>query len=88
VGEISKLGWLVGSFPLPYCTHGGEENTCRILLGNSKGNRPIGIPRSRLEDNIKLDLRKIGLGVEWIHPAQDEDQLRSFVNTIMNLRVL
>jgi hypothetical protein len=45
-------------------------------------------PRRRWEDNIKMDLRKIGFGdVDWIHWAQDRDRWRALVNTVMNLRV-
>jgi hypothetical protein len=57
-----------------------------ILVGRPEGRRPLGRPRRRWEDNIKMDLREIGFGdVDWIHWAQDMD--RSLVNTVMNLRV-
>jgi hypothetical protein len=60
-----------------------------ILVWKSEGKRPLGKPRCRLEDGIKLDLREIGWeGVEWIQLAQDRDQWRSIVNTVMNLRVV
>jgi hypothetical protein len=50
--------------------------------------RPLGTPRHRWEDNIKMDLREIGIdGANWIRLAQDRVQWRSFVNTMMNLRV-
>jgi hypothetical protein len=48
----------------------------------------VGRPRRRWEDNIKLDLREIGLGANWIQLARDRVQCRAFVNTVMNLRVL
>jgi hypothetical protein len=49
---------------------------------------PLGRPRRRWVDNIKMDLREIGWdGVDWIELAQDRDQWRAFVNTVMNLRV-
>jgi hypothetical protein len=49
---------------------------------------PLGRPRRRWEDNIKMDLREIGFGaVDWIHLAQDRDRWRDLVNTVMNLRV-
>jgi hypothetical protein len=51
-------------------------------LGSPEGKRPLGRPRRRWEDNIKLDLRKI-----WIDEAQDRVQWRDFVNKVMNLRV-
>jgi hypothetical protein len=50
--------------------------------------RPLGRPRRRWEDNIKLHLREIGWdGMDWIHVAEDMDQWRALVNTVMNLRV-
>jgi hypothetical protein len=61
----------------------------RILVGKSKGIRSLGRPRRRWVDNIKLDLREIGWGgIDWIILAQDRDQWRALVNTVMNLRVL
>jgi hypothetical protein len=54
----------------------------------TRSERPLGRPRRRWEDNIKMDLREIGFGdVEWIHMAQDGDTWRALVNTVMNLRV-
>jgi hypothetical protein len=54
-------------------------------LGGLKGR---GRPRSRWEDNIKMDLGEIGFGdVDWIHLAQDRDRWRALVNTVINLRV-
>jgi hypothetical protein len=64
------------------------ENTCRILAGKPQGKRPLGRPRHRWEDNIKIDLREIGWGgIDWIHPAQDRDQWRALVKTVMKLRI-
>jgi hypothetical protein len=61
----------------------------RILVGKPEGKRPIGRPISMWVDNIKMDLREIGWGgMYWIDLAQDKDQWRTFVNTVMNLRVL
>jgi hypothetical protein len=57
-------------------------------VGNLEGKRPLGIPRRRWVDNIKMDLREIGWnGMDWIDFAQDSDQLRALVNAVMNLRV-
>jgi hypothetical protein len=58
-------------------------------LGGLKATgRPLGRPRRRWEDNIKMDLREIGFGdVDWIHLAQDRDRWLALVNTVMNLRV-
>jgi hypothetical protein len=59
-----------------------------ILVGRPEGRRPLGRPRRRWEDSIKMDLREIGFGdVDWIHLAQDRDRWRAVVNTVMNLRV-
>jgi hypothetical protein len=59
-----------------------------ILVGRPEGRRPLGRPRRRWEDNIKMDLRKTGFGdVDWIHWAQDRGSWRALVNTVMNLRV-
>jgi hypothetical protein len=59
-----------------------------ILVGKSDEKRPLERPRHRWEDNIKMDLRAIGWGsINWINLAQDRDQRRSLVSTVMNLRV-
>jgi hypothetical protein len=60
-----------------------------ILVGRPpEGRRPLGIPRRRWEDNIKMDLEQIGFGdVDWIHLAQDTDRWRALVNTVMSLRI-
>jgi ribosome biogenesis protein Nip4 len=59
-----------------------------ILLGTPEGKRPLGRPRRRWEDNIKMDLREIGFGdVDWIHLAQDSDRWRAVVNTVMSHRI-
>jgi hypothetical protein len=60
----------------------------RILVGKPEGKRPLGRPRRRWVDNIKMDLREIGWdGMDWIDVAQDRDQWRALVNTVMNLWV-
>jgi hypothetical protein len=59
-----------------------------FFVGKPEGKRLLRRPRRRWEDNIRMDLREIGWGVmDWIDPAQDRDQWRALVNTIMNLRV-
>jgi hypothetical protein len=69
-------------------TKWGEKNTHRILVGKPEGKRPLGRPRHRWVDNIKIDLREIGWdGMDWLNLAQDRDQWRALVNTVMNLRV-
>jgi hypothetical protein len=60
----------------------------RVLVVRPKGKRPLGRPRRRWDDNIKIDLREIGIdGENWIRLAEDRVQWRSFVRTVMNLRV-
>jgi hypothetical protein len=67
---------------------GQERNAYRILVGKPEGKRPLGRPRRRWEDNIKMDLREIEWdGMDWIDLAQDRDQWMAHVNTVMNLRV-
>jgi len=64
------------------------RNTHRILAEKPEGKRPLGSPGRRAEDNSRMDVREVGLEVvDWIHPAQDRDQWRGLVNTIMNCRV-
>jgi hypothetical protein len=61
----------------------------RVAVGRPEGKRPLGRPRRRWEDNIKLDLREIRINAaNWIRLAQDMVQWRAFVDTVMNLRVL
>jgi hypothetical protein len=71
-----------------YSTNGEKRNAYRILVGNPNGKRPLGGPRRRWEDNIKMDLREIEWNaMDWIDLAQDMDQWRALVNTVMSLRV-
>ena len=57
-------------------------------MGKPKGNRSLGRPRRRWEDNIKIDLQEVGCGsVDSIELAQDRDRWRAFVNAVMNLRI-
>jgi len=60
----------------------------RLLVGRPEGKRALGRQRRRWKDNIKVDLREIGInGTNWIRLAQDRVGRRAFVNTVMNLRV-
>jgi hypothetical protein len=59
----------------------------RILVGRSEGRRPLGRPRRRWEDNIKMDPQEVGWGMDWIELAQDRDRWRDLANAVMNLRV-
>ena len=60
----------------------------RFLVGKPEGKRPLGRPRRRREDNIKMDLQEMGRGcVDWMELAQDRDRWRALVSTVMNFRV-
>jgi hypothetical protein len=67
---------------------GEKRNAYRIFVGKPEGRRPLGRPRRRWVDNIKMVLREIGCdGVDWVDVAQDRGHWRALVNTVMNLRV-
>jgi hypothetical protein len=73
-GHVASMGEVRGAY--------------NILFGRPEGRRPVGRPRRRWEDNIKMDLREIWfVGVDWIHWAQDRDRWRALVNMVINLRV-
>ena len=60
----------------------------RVLAGKPEVRRPLGRPRRRWEDNIRLDLREVGCGcVDWMELAQDRDRWRALVSAVMNVRV-
>ena len=60
----------------------------RVLVGKPEGMRPLGRPRCRWKDNIKMDLQEVGCeGMDWIDLAQDRDSWRALVNAVMNIRV-
>ena len=60
----------------------------RVLVGKPEGKRPLGRPRRRREDNIKMDLQVVGGGCgDWMELAQDRDRWRALVSTVMNLGV-
>jgi hypothetical protein len=68
---------------------GEESRVYKVLVGKPEGKRPLGRPRRRWEDGIRMDLREIGLGgVDWIRLAQDTDRWRAVVSAVMNHRVL
>jgi hypothetical protein len=67
---------------------GQGRGVYRVLVGRPEGKRPLGRPRRRWKDNIKVDLREIGIdGANWIRLAQDRVQWQAFVNTVMKLRI-
>ena len=68
--------------------YGEEGGVHRVLVGKPEGKRPLGRPRHRWEDNIKMDLQGVGGGCgEWMELAQDRDRWRALVSTVMNLGV-
>jgi hypothetical protein len=69
-------------------THVEKKNAYRVLAGTQEGKRPLERPRHKWDYNIKMCIRQIGWDdTDWIHLAQDKDQWRDLVNTIMNIRV-
>jgi hypothetical protein len=69
-----------------FSRHLSQVHACKVLVGNPEGRRTFGSPRRILEDNIKIDLKQMGCeGVDLIQLAQDRDQWRSLVNTVMKL---
>ena len=74
VGHVARMGEKVGVY--------------RVLVGKPEGKRPLGRPRRRWEDNIKMDLQEVGCGgMDWIELAQERERWRALVNAVMNLRV-
>jgi len=68
--------------------HMGEgRGVHRVLVGKPEGRRPVGRPRRKWEDNIKMDLREVGGDGDWMELAQNRDRWRALVNTVMNFRV-
>jgi hypothetical protein len=65
---------------------GKKRNAYRLLVGKPEGKRPLGRPRRRWVDNIRMDLGEVGWGdVDWIGPAQDRNRWRARVNSVLNL---
>jgi len=67
---------------------GERRGVYRVLVGKLQGKRPLGRPRRRWEDNIKVGLQEVGCGgMDWIELVQDRDSWRALVNAVMNLMV-
>jgi len=67
---------------------GVETGVYRVLVGKAEGRRPLGRPRRRWVDNIRMDLQEVGYGyMDWIGLAQNRDRWRTLVSAVMNLRV-
>ena len=73
-GHVARMGEEIGAY--------------RVLVGKPEGKTPLGRPRRRWVDNIRMDLQEVGCGyVDWIGLAQDRDRWRTLVSVVMNLRV-
>ena len=67
---------------------GEDRGVYRVLVGKPEGKRPLGRPRHRWEDNIKMNLKEVGCGgMDWIDLAQNKNRWRALVNAVINLRV-
>jgi hypothetical protein len=66
---------------------GGRRGVFRVLVRKPDGKKPLGRPKRRREDNIKMDLQEVECGViDWIEPAKGRDRWRALVNAVMNVR--
>jgi hypothetical protein len=66
---------------------GEKRDAYRILVGRPEERRPLGRPRRRWDDNIKMDLQEVRWGMDWIELAEDRDRWRALVNAVTNFRV-
>ena len=87
-----NIVWMIKSRRMRWAGYvvrmGERRGVYRVLVGKPKGKRPLGRPRFRWEDNIKMDLQEVGCeGMDWIELAQDKDRWRVLVNAVMNIRV-
>jgi hypothetical protein len=87
-----NIVWVIKSRRWRWAVHvarmGEGRGVYRVLVGKPEGRRPLGRPRRRWENNIRMDLREVGCGcVDWIELAQDRDRWRALVSAVMNLRI-
>ena len=89
VGQIHDVIALIKVRIIEVSVHSGEERgVYRVLVGKPEGRRPLGRPRRRWVDNIRINLQEVGCGyMDWIGLAQDRDRWRTLVSAVMNLRV-
>ena len=66
--------------------HGEGRGVHGVLVGKPEGKRPLGKPRRRWDDNIKMDLQEVEGGGDWMELVQGRDRWRALVNTVMNFR--
>jgi len=79
--EKNEMGRACGAYGL-------GEGAYRVLVGKLEGKKPLGRPRRRWVDNIRMDLQEVGCGyMDWMGLAQDRDRWRTLVSAVMNLRV-
>jgi len=88
-----NIVWLINSRRMRWAGHvarmGEERGVYRVLVGKTEGRRPLGRPRLRWVDNIRMNLQEVGCGyMDWIGLAQDRDRWRMLMSAVMNLRVL
>ena len=87
-----NIVWVIKSRIIGWAGHvaGMRERrgVYRVLVGKPEGKRPLGRPRRKWDDNIRMDLQAVGcVGMDWIELAQDRDRWRALVNAVMNFRV-
>ena len=87
-----NIVWMIKSRRMRWAGHvarmGEERGVYRVLVGKPEGKRPLGRPRRKWVDNIRMDLQEVGCGyVDWIGLAQDRDSWRTVVSAVMNPRV-
>ena len=86
-----NIVWVIKSRRMRWAGHVarmGESGVYRVLLRKPEGKRPLGRPRRRWVDNIRMDVQEVGCGyMDWIGLAQDRDRWRTLVSEVMNLRV-
>jgi len=90
--SLLNIVWVIKSRRMRWAGHvarmGQGRGVYRVLVGKPEGKKPLGRPRRRREDNIKMDLQEVGRGFgDWMELAQDKDRWRALVSTVMNLRV-
>ena len=88
-----NIVWVIKSRRMRWAGHvarmGEERGVYRVLVGKPEGRRPLGRPRHRWVDYIRMDLQEVGCGyMDWIGLAQARDRRRTLVSAVMNLRVL
>jgi len=90
VYSSSNILWVIKSKRIRWAVHVARmgRGEYRVLMGKREGKRPLGRPRRRWEDNIKMDLQEVGCrGMDWMDLAQDTDRWRALVSVVMNLQV-